>query len=234
MANLLQSGVASAERVFELLDAARAGARPGRRPRCRDERRGRVAFEHVSFRYKAGPAADRGPVAGRGARPDRRDRRPDRRGQDHAGQPAHAVLRARRRPRSRLDGVDIATMPARDAALARSAWCCRTPGCSAARSATTSPTATRRRPRRRSSRRREATYVDRFVRSAARRLRHRDRRGGLERQRGREAADHDRARVPRRPVAPDPRRGDQLGRHPHRGAGAARDGGAARATAPAS
>ena len=31
MANLLQSGVASAERVFELLDADGAGARPGRR-----------------------------------------------------------------------------------------------------------------------------------------------------------------------------------------------------------
>ena len=46
---------------------------------------------------------------------------------------------------------------------ARSAWCCRTPGCSAARSATTSPTATRTRPRRRSSRRRRPTYVDRFV-----------------------------------------------------------------------
>ncbi len=50
MANLLQSGVASAERVFELLDAeeqmpeavhARLPAVP----------RGRVRFEHVSFRY---------------------------------------------------------------------------------------------------------------------------------------------------------------------------------------
>ena len=34
MANLLQSGVASAERVFELLDADGAGARPGRRRRA--------------------------------------------------------------------------------------------------------------------------------------------------------------------------------------------------------
>ena len=51
MANLLQSGVASAERVFELLDAeeespedglARSGAMP----------RGRVSFEQVSFRYE--------------------------------------------------------------------------------------------------------------------------------------------------------------------------------------
>ncbi|GAA4377137.1 ABC transporter ATP-binding protein [Nocardioides caricicola] len=49
MVNLLQSGVASAERVFELLDAdeepvdATGAAAPGRR--------GEVAFEHVSFRY---------------------------------------------------------------------------------------------------------------------------------------------------------------------------------------
>ena len=49
MANLLQSGVASAERVFELLDAdeepadATGAPAPGRR--------GEVAFEHVSFRY---------------------------------------------------------------------------------------------------------------------------------------------------------------------------------------
>ncbi len=52
MANLLQSGVASVERVFDLLDAQEqvpdsADARPV------DERRqrGRVAFEHVSFSY---------------------------------------------------------------------------------------------------------------------------------------------------------------------------------------
>ncbi|MBB3042991.1 ABC transporter ATP-binding protein [Nocardioides soli] len=50
MTNLLQSGVASAERVFELLDAdeeledAPALATPA-------VRRGEVAFEHVSFRY---------------------------------------------------------------------------------------------------------------------------------------------------------------------------------------
>jgi ATP-binding cassette, subfamily B, multidrug efflux pump len=52
MANLVQSGVASAERVFELLDAPEQDpdpvdpARPARL-------RGRVAFENVSFRYLA-------------------------------------------------------------------------------------------------------------------------------------------------------------------------------------
>ncbi|HET7303755.1 MAG TPA: ABC transporter ATP-binding protein [Segeticoccus sp.] len=51
MANLLQSGVASAERVFDLLDAEE------QRPDTRDavpvrDPRGRVEFEDVSFRYE--------------------------------------------------------------------------------------------------------------------------------------------------------------------------------------
>ncbi|POX64119.1 multidrug ABC transporter ATP-binding protein [Streptomyces sp. Ru62] len=50
MANLVQSGVASAERIFELLDAEEQEADPvpGERP---EELRGRVRLEHVSFRY---------------------------------------------------------------------------------------------------------------------------------------------------------------------------------------
>ncbi|MFE0100039.1 ABC transporter ATP-binding protein [Streptomyces sp. NPDC059009] len=51
MANLVQSGVASAERIFELLDAdeQEADPVPGERP---DQLRGRVGMEHVSFRYE--------------------------------------------------------------------------------------------------------------------------------------------------------------------------------------
>ncbi|WP_327694712.1 ABC transporter ATP-binding protein [Streptomyces sp. NBC_00459] len=51
MANLVQSGVASAERVFELLDAEeqQADPVPGVRP---EELRGLVSLEHVSFRYE--------------------------------------------------------------------------------------------------------------------------------------------------------------------------------------
>ncbi|MFD5633249.1 ABC transporter ATP-binding protein [Streptomyces sp. NPDC127077] len=50
MANLVQSGVASAERVFEVLDADEQEAEPtvSARP---EELRGRVALENVSFRY---------------------------------------------------------------------------------------------------------------------------------------------------------------------------------------
>ena len=53
MANLLQSGVAWAERVFELLDADRADPRSPARPRRPRRAPRRVAFENVSFRYKS-------------------------------------------------------------------------------------------------------------------------------------------------------------------------------------
>ncbi|WP_409236151.1 ABC transporter ATP-binding protein [Streptomyces sp. PA5.6] len=50
MANLVQSGVASAERIFEILDAEEQEADPvpGERP---EKPRGRVEMSHVSFRY---------------------------------------------------------------------------------------------------------------------------------------------------------------------------------------
>ena len=63
MANLLQSGVASAERVFELLDARGGAGRAGRAADRGRSRRGRVRARLLPLR--AGPAADRGPVARR-------------------------------------------------------------------------------------------------------------------------------------------------------------------------
>ncbi|MFJ6578251.1 ABC transporter ATP-binding protein [Streptomyces sp. NPDC091368] len=51
MANLLQSGVASAERVFDLLDAEEESPEP-LSPRRPAELRGRVSFEKVAFRYE--------------------------------------------------------------------------------------------------------------------------------------------------------------------------------------
>ncbi|MEU1229900.1 ABC transporter ATP-binding protein [Streptomyces sp. NPDC005828] len=53
MANLLQSGVASAERVFDLLDAEEESPEPAE-PRRPAELRGRVSFEEVAFRYEDG------------------------------------------------------------------------------------------------------------------------------------------------------------------------------------
>jgi ATP-binding cassette, subfamily B, multidrug efflux pump len=51
MVNLLQSGVASAERVFELLDAEEQRPDP-ESPAVPGTRSGRVVFENVSFRYR--------------------------------------------------------------------------------------------------------------------------------------------------------------------------------------
>ena len=52
MANLLQSGIASAERIFALLDAEEQAPEPVS-PSRPEATRGRVEFEHVSFRYAA-------------------------------------------------------------------------------------------------------------------------------------------------------------------------------------
>ncbi|HET7132773.1 MAG TPA: ABC transporter ATP-binding protein [Gammaproteobacteria bacterium] len=52
MINMLQSGVASAERVFELLDAEEETSDESK-PQRADVSHGRVTFEHVSFRYDA-------------------------------------------------------------------------------------------------------------------------------------------------------------------------------------
>ncbi|KQX53043.1 MULTISPECIES: ABC transporter ATP-binding protein [unclassified Streptomyces] len=53
MANLLQSGVASAERVFDLLDAEEETPDPVA-PQRPAELRGRVSFEKAAFRYEPG------------------------------------------------------------------------------------------------------------------------------------------------------------------------------------
>ncbi len=70
MANLLQSGVASVERVFELLDADEQEPDPAEplRPERVD---GRVEFEHVALLLRRRQAAHRGPLAV-GASPARR------------------------------------------------------------------------------------------------------------------------------------------------------------------
>ena len=164
MTNLLQSGVASAERVFELLDAAEQDAEATGSAAAAGERHGEVRFEHVSFSYDPERAADRGPVPGGPSRPDGRHRRADRRRQDHPGQPGDALLRGRRRAGSRSTGSTSRRCRGPTCAT-RSAWCSRTPGCSRGRSATTSPTAGPVRPRSEILEAARATYVDRFVHS---------------------------------------------------------------------
>ena len=54
MYNTLQSGIASAERVFELLDAEEQKPEPPAALASPDGRRGRVEFENVNFSYRPG------------------------------------------------------------------------------------------------------------------------------------------------------------------------------------
>ena len=94
--NLFQSGLASAERVFALLDAEEQSPDPYPAVELPTVSAG-VEFRARLFLLRPGQAFDPGPVADRRARPDGRHRRPDRGGQDHPGQPHHAVLRDRLR-----------------------------------------------------------------------------------------------------------------------------------------
>ncbi len=96
MMNVFQSGIASFERVIEFLDAdeqspdQEASVEPAAGARSR-----RVPRRHLLLRPE--PSAHRAPLPRGRARSDRRDRRPDRRGQDHAREPDHAVLRVEQR-----------------------------------------------------------------------------------------------------------------------------------------
>ena len=92
IANVLQSAVASAERVFELLDEAEEVADPVS-PTVLPEVRGAIAFEDVSFRYQAEkPLITDLSLDVRAGR-DGRHRGAHGGRQDHARQPADALLR---------------------------------------------------------------------------------------------------------------------------------------------
>lgn len=148
VANLLQSGIASAERVFEVLDAQEQT--PDAEGQLPTPLKGRVAFEHVQFSYNLDKPliTDLSLVAEPGATIAIV-------GPTGAGKTTLVNLLERfydiRAARSPWTGST--STPYRDANCATKwAWCCRTRGCSAVRSATTSPTASRARPRRRSVR----------------------------------------------------------------------------------
>ena len=97
MANLLQSGVASAERVFELLDEPEQSPDPEPLRRS-PATKGTGGVRACVVPLRPGDAPHPGPVTRRRARPDGGHRGADRCWQDHAGQPDHAVLRAVQRP----------------------------------------------------------------------------------------------------------------------------------------
>jgi hypothetical protein len=158
------------------------GAGAGRRGTAEGDRRAgpggvraRVVLLH------RGQAADHRPEPGRRAGSDGRDRRSHRCGQDHAGQPDHAVLRAERRPDHPRRRGHHRTDPARPAVPDRDGAAghlavrrhdprqhpVRQPGCNRGGHA----------------RVREGDVRGSLRAQPARRVRHGDRRGGQQRQR---------------------------------------------------
>ena len=97
--NLLQSAMASSERVFRLLDETVTVPEPAHpRPLPRPVR-GEVVFEQVWFRYGAELAVGaQGCVVPRESGPDRGARRTHGRGEDHDREPAAPILRSQQGP----------------------------------------------------------------------------------------------------------------------------------------
>ena len=227
MVNLFQSGIASAERVFEFLDADEQTA-DAAEYQPMSQCRGRVEFSHVSFSYdpKTPLIADLSLVAEPG-------RTVAIVGHTGAGKTTLVNLIMRF---YELDAGQI-TIDGRD--IARNA----APGVAFTdRYGAAGHMAVRRddsREHRVWEPRRDrgadpgsgARHLRGSLRSlAAGWLRHEDRRRGQLGERRRTAADHDRTRIPGGPADPDPRRSDQLRGHPDRSAHSARNGGAALTT----
>ena len=222
IANTIQLTIASAERVFELLDepeepADGAGARRWPTPR------GEVQFDRRRFSYKPDVPLIEDMSHRRRARADGRHRRPHRRRQDDAGQPADAVLRRQRRrdPRRRRRHP---RPDARRRCAGCSAWCCRTRGCSRARIRDNIAYGREGASEEAIVQAAKAAQADHFIRTLPENYDTRDQRRSDQPVAGAEAAADDRARVPRRSGDPDPRRGDEQRRHAHRSADPEGDG----------
>ena len=214
---MLQSAMASSERIFKLLDepvdiARRRSGSP--RPLAEGRRRGHIVFDHVWFAYNAGEAwraagrLVRG-AAGRADRHRRRDRRRARRRSSTCCCGSTTCSGAR----SWSTASTCASWPLERAARGCSAWCCRTCTCSRARSPTTSGSGTPAIDDDAVRRAAEAVHADAFIE----RLPHGyDSAGGRARRHavGRpEAAAVVRAGAGVRPAGAGARRGDVERRH---------------------
>ena len=225
MMNLLQSGVASAERVFELLDAEEQSPEAPGAARAAPTRAARCAFEDVSFSYD--PEKPLIEDLSLVARPGQTVAIV---GPTGAGKTTlvNLVMRFYELDGGRitLDGVDITAMPraalrGQIGMVLQDTWLFE--GTIRDNIAYGRPGATEEEILEAA----RATFVDRFVHSLPDGYDTVIDEDGWQPVRRRAAAGDHRPRVPVRPRAADPRRGDVVGRHPHRAAAAAGDGGAA-------
>ncbi len=225
MANLMQSGVASAERVFELLDAEEEELELDGDAAAVGARHGEVRFEDVSFSYDPETPLIEG--LSLVAEPGQTVAIV---GPTGAGKTTLVNLVMRfyevNGGRITLDDVDIASMPRRAlrsqiGMVLQDTWLFE--GTIRDNIAYGQPW----RDRGTDPRGRHGDVRGPVRALAAGRLRHDDRRGGLEPVGGGAPARDHRPRLPLRSRAAHPRRGDLIGRHPHRAAAAARDGRAA-------
>ena len=141
-------------------------------------------------------------------------------GKSTLDQPGHGLQPADRAGAILIDGHDLDDAAAARSTARTSASCCRTTSSSTAPSPRTSATRKPRRDRwRRCRRPRRIAHCDEFIDGVRRQGYDTDRRRARRQALGRPApARRDRARHPRRPAHPDPRRGDVEPRQRERGA----------------
>ena len=213
--NTFLSAVAALDKITDLLDEEPEVRRPADADRARARSRADVAFEDVRFAYGRGPEVLHGIDLDVAGRDDRRARRPHRRRASRRSRSCSPASTTRPRAAITIDGVDLRDVT--QESLRRQLGIVPQEGFLFAGTVAENiafgrPDATRE----------EivaairAVGADEFIEAARGRLRHAARRARLAALARPAPARRVRARAARRPADPDPRRGDELGRHRHR------------------